>query len=594
VKTIWYVKAGLVLALLIAAGVVLMGMLPEEQQPDWLRWATSRHITKGLDLQGGFRLVYRVEVDQALRDKRDRLAADLEDVLEQEDDIEEVKVRRSGDKAFSLVFEDAGDLAKVDKGLMKRYRHTITETGRNKRDKRVSFELTDSEIDHTEESTYEQAIKTIGNRIDALGLRETTVTQRGANISIEIPGQEEAARDRIKRIISQTARLEFKIVDDESKLFYEHARELPEDESIKLMKEQVDSPRGKITSYYLEARSTDTESGRSILSRFVSTLPVPENREVSYSERPELDDEGNPTNVKIWRTWLLEREAKVTGEYIDDARVAMDPDDQKPYVALSFNQRGARLFDEVTKENVKKRMAIVLDDEVDSAPQIRERISGGRASISLGGYKDYNTLLKEANDLVVVLKAGSLPAPVSKDQETIIGPTLGRDAIRVGTMSILIGGLLIMLLMPVYYRISGLIANSALIINLVLIMAVMSVFEATLTLPGIAAIVLTVGMAVDANVIIYERIREELRAGKSPRSAVDTGYSRAFWTIFDAQITTFIAGVVLLQYGTGPIKGFAVTLLIGILTSMFTGIFVSRIFFDLIVERKRPAKVLSI
>lgn len=593
-KTIWYVKAGLVLALLIAAGVVLMGMLPEEQQPDWLRWATSRHITKGLDLQGGFRLVYRVEVDQALRDKRDRLAADLEDVLEQEDDIEEVKVRRSGDKAFSLVFEDAGDLAKVDKGLMKRYRHTITETGRNKRDKRVSFELTDSEIDHTEESTYEQAIKTIGNRIDALGLRETTVTQRGANISIEIPGQEEAARDRIKRIISQTARLEFKIVDDESKLFYEHARELPEDESIKLMKEQVDSPRGKITSYYLEARSTDTESGRSILSRFVSTLPVPENREVSYSERPELDDEGNPTNVKIWRTWLLEREAKVTGEYIDDARVAMDPDDQKPYVALSFNQRGARLFDEVTKENVKKRMAIVLDDEVDSAPQIRERISGGRASISLGGYKDYNTLLKEANDLVVVLKAGSLPAPVSKDQETIIGPTLGRDAIRVGTMSILIGGLLIMLLMPVYYRISGLIANSALIINLVLIMAVMSVFEATLTLPGIAAIVLTVGMAVDANVIIYERIREELRAGKSPRSAVDTGYSRAFWTIFDAQITTFIAGVVLLQYGTGPIKGFAVTLLIGILTSMFTGIFVSRIFFDLIVERKRPAKVLSI
>ncbi len=592
-KTIWYVKAVFVLLLVVCSGVVLMGMLPRESQPEWLYWATSRHITKGLDLQGGFRLVYRVEVDQAMRDKRDRFASDMVEALE-EAGAKDVTVKRTGDTSFGLVFKSTGDMDKLGKDILKNYRGALSENGRDSGSRTVSFAMTDAEIAHGEKVTYEQAIKTISNRIDALGLRETTVTQRGANISIEIPGQEEASRDRIKRIISQTARLEFRIVDDESEFFLDQAKNLPADGSIKLMKERVGTPRGDVTSYYLESRSTDTRSGRLILKDFISTIPVPEDRMVSYSESPEMDEENKPTNVKIWRTWLLERNVKVTGEYIDDARVAVDPDDQKPYVALSFNQRGARLFDDVTKENVKRRMAIVLDDKVDSAPQIRERISGGRASINMGGYKDYNALLRESNDLVLVLKAGSLPAPMSKDQETIIGPTLGKDAIRSGTLSVLIGGLLVLLFMPLYYKLGGVFADVALAVNVLLLLAIMSTFEATLTLPGIAGIVLTVGMAVDANVIIYERIREELRAGKSPRSAVDTGYARAFWTIFDAQITTFIAGVVLLQYGTGPIKGFAVTLLIGILTSMFTGIFVSRILFDLVVERKTPVKVLSI
>jgi preprotein translocase subunit SecD len=571
-----------------------VGLLPQEQQPEWLQWATSRHLTRGLDLQGGVRLVYTVEVQQALRDKRDRWAMDMKEMLAEKASVTDVSSRWEGNTGFRLEFKDKKDLAKLDKQILKRYRGAVSETGRNKAKGTASFEMTDDEVKHIEKTTYEQAIKTIGTRIDNLGLRETTVTQRGADISIEIPGQEEQQRDRIKRIISQTARLEFKIVDDESKFFMENASRLPSDGSIKLMKERVGSPRGETTSYYLEATSTKDRSGRTILAEFLETLTLPDDHVVSYGSRPEMDEEGNPTQVKIWRTWYLARESRVTGEYIDDARVAVDPDTQNPYVALNFNQRGARLFDQVTKDNVKKRMAIVLDDQVDSAPQIRERIGGGSAQINLGGYKDYNTLLKEAGDLVVVLKAGSLPAPVNMAHETIIGPALGKDAIQLGQLSILIGGLFILLLMPVYYRIGGLIADASLVINLVLIMAIMSAFEATLTLPGIAGIVLTVGMAVDANVIIYERIREELRAGKSPRSAVDTGYSRAFWTIFDAQITTFIAGVVLLQYGTGPIKGFAVTLLIGIVTSMFTGIFVSRIFFDLIVERKKPVKVLNI
>jgi preprotein translocase subunit SecD len=594
VKTIWYVKVAFVALLLVASGLVLTSMLPAEAQPTWLKWATERHLTKGLDLQGGVRLVYSVGVDQALRDKRDRMATDMREYLVEKAGVKDVSVKWVGDTGFKLVFKNKADLAKLDNEVLKRYRGAVKEEGRNKAEGTTSFELTDEEADHTERTTYEQAIKTISTRIDNLGLRETTVTQRGGDISIEIPGQEEQQRDRIKRIISQTARLEFRIADDGAKFFVDNASKLPPDGSIKLMQEKVSSQRGDIVSYYLEARSTKDRTGRSILRDFLDTIELPDDRVVSYGSRPELDEKGNPTGIQLWRTWYLEREARVTGEYIDDARVAVDPDTNNPYVALSFNQRGAQLFDEVTKENVKRRMAIVLDDKVDSAPQIRERIGGGRAQINLGGYKDYNTLLKEAGDLVVVLKAGSLPAPVNMAHETIIGPALGRDAIRLGELSILLGGLLILLLMPIYYKLAGVFADAALVLNLFLLMAIMSAFEATLTLPGIAGIVLTVGMAVDANVIIYERIREELRAGKSPRSAVDTGYARAFWTIFDAQITTFIAGVVLLQYGTGPIKGFAVTLLIGIVTSMFTGIFVSRIFFDLVVERKKAARVLSI
>ncbi len=593
-KTTWYVKAGFVLALVLAASTVLVGMLPIEKQPEWLKWATARHLTKGLDLQGGVRLVYTVEVRQAIKDKRDRMAADMVEFLKTKGEIKDASTKKTGETSYTITFKEPKHVAKIDKDFLKRYKGSVRETGRDEHKGSVSFQLTDDEVSHSETTTYEQAIKTIQNRIDKLGLKETTVTQRGADISIEIPGQEETQSERIKRIISQTARLEFKMVDDESKFFLEQAKNLPADGSIKLMKEAVSSPKGEVVSYYLEATSTKDRSGQTMLQNFIAALELPDDRTVSYGSRPEMDEGGKPTNVKIWRTWLLKAEARVTGEYIDDARVAVDPDTNQPYVALSFNQRGAQLFDEVTTENVKRRMAIVLDNQVDSAPQIRERISGGNAQINLGGYKDYNTILKEAGDLVIVLKAGSLPAPVSMAHETVIGPALGRDAIRLGWISSVLGGFLVVAFMILYYRFAGVLADISLAINVTLILAIMSIFEATLTLPGIAGIVLTMGMAVDANVLIYERIREELRGGKSPRSAVEAGFGRAFWTIFDSQITTFFAGVVLLQYGSGPIKGFAVTLLIGIITSIFTGVFVTRIFFDLIVERKQPVKVLSI
>ncbi|MFH1437125.1 MAG: protein translocase subunit SecD [Pseudomonadota bacterium] len=594
-KKSWYARAIFVALLWIASGAVLSGLLPEQYRPSWLSWANKRKITLGLDLQGGVRLVYTVDVTRAFSDKRSKLAKDMVEMLKTDKNVKNVSFKKAGETEFLLQFDSAEDMDRVDNDLKKFYTGVLTEIGRSKGDKTIHFGLTDREREYIENTSYEQAIRTISNRIDGLGIKETGVTQRGSDVSIEIPGDVEEELERIKRIVSQTAHLEFKIVDDAgSKLFLDMAKKIPEGSDIKLMKEEASTSKGRVTSYYLEANSTPERSGRDILKRFLADKTIPEDRLVDFGSYPDTDKEGRALPTMIWRTWYLHAETKLSGEYIEDARVANDPDTSKPYVSLNFNPSGAAIFDKLTGDNVNNRMGIVLDDFVDSAPVIEERIGGGRARISLGGYKEYQSLLKDASDLVVVLKAGSLPAPISMASETIIGKALGGDAIRKGIMAVLLGSLLVLLFMPIYYKGAGLIANIALIINIMLMLTAMSIPQATLTLPGIAGIVLTVGMAVDANVIIYERIREELRSGKSPRAAVETGFGRAFWTIFDAQITTFIAGVVLLQYGSGPIKGFAVTLLIGIITSMFSGIFITRIIFDYITGRRKAVKHLSI
>ncbi|MBC7173926.1 MAG: protein translocase subunit SecD, partial [Polyangiaceae bacterium] len=259
--------------------------------------------------------------------------------------------------------------------------------------------------------------------------------------------------------------------------------------------------------------------------------------------------------------------------------------------SIQFKREGAADFESMTGTNVQRRMAIVLDERVESAPVIQARIGGGRAQITLGSYLDYQSGLNEARDLVVVLKAGALPAPLRPSNEQLIGPTLGGDSIRLAVRGALIGVLLVLVFIAVYYEVAGLVSDAMVLINLLLQLAIMAAFEATLTLPGLAATALTVGMAVDANVLITERIREELRLGKSARTSVDLGFDRAFWSILDGQITTLIAGIVLFQYGTGPIKGFAVMLMIGIVTSLFTGLFCSRVAMDFLVRGLRVQRL---
>jgi preprotein translocase subunit SecD len=281
---------------------------------------------------------------------------------------------------------------------------------------------------------------------------------------------------------------------------------------------------------------------------------------------------------------LVKKQTLLTGDMLDRARVEFDQFGN-PRIAISFNSKGAKLFDRIASANVGKELAIILDGTVYSHPVIRQRHYGGNAVI------EGRFTLDEARDLAVVLKAGSLPAPVEIEEERTVGPSLGRDSIRAGLISMIVGMTAVVLFMAFYYQAAGLVADFVLLLNVLLIMAVMASLRATLTLPGIAGIILTIGMAVDANVLIFERVREELRAGKTFRAALDAGYSRAFLTIIDANVTTFIAGVVLFQFGTGPIRGFAVTLCIGIAASLFTAVFVSRTIFDYFLIQRKVAKI---
>ena len=331
---------------------------------------------------------------------------------------------------------------------------------------------------------------------------------------------------RAINLIGQTALLEFKLVDEEGNIEEALRGRVPEGDII------------------LYQRSVDPKTGG------VKKIP-----------------------------FLLKEKTLMTGEVLKDARVTLDSQFHEPYVAMEFDDIGAKLFEQITGANVKKRLAIILDNNVYSAPVIQERIAGGRAQIT--GRFD----TEEASDLAIVLRAGALPAPVKIIEQRTVGPSLGQDSIKQGIIATLISAALVVLFMIFYYRVAGMVADTALILNIVLTMATLAIFRATLTLPGIAGLVLSIGMAVDANILIHERIKEELRWGKTIRAAIDQGYHRAFTAIIDSNLTTLIAGIFLYQFGTGPVRGFAVTLCIGILANIFTAVYITRWVFDFITLR---------
>jgi preprotein translocase subunit SecD len=311
---------------------------------------------------------------------------------------------------------------------------------------------------------------------------------------------------------------------------------------------------------------------------------VPDDHQIGFEMIEPLP--GAKERHNMWRTYYLERAVRLTGSAISDAMGSYDPNTNRPIVLLDFNRYGGRQFGDLTAQIVGMRLATILDDKVKSAPTIENAIRGGRASITMGG-SDPVRMEKERDDLVAVLKTGSLPAPLRESSHSEVGPTLGRDAIQKTRMSFELGIVLVIIIMVGVYRWSGWIAVFAVVFHILMTLAVMALFGATLTLPGIAAIVLSIGMEVDGNILIYERIRDELNLGKSVRGAIDLGFSRAFSAILDGQLTTAAAGWVLLQYGSGPIKGFAVMLLVGVFTTLTTNIWVTRILFDWNVARKK-------
>jgi preprotein translocase subunit SecD len=333
---------------------------------------------------------------------------------------------------------------------------------------------------------------------------------------------------------------------------------------------------------------------RDALAKFVATLSgdlaVPADHEIGYEELQSRNtDTGEINPDKAWRTYYLHKRVQLTGEYLVNADQTWDQQTGRPEISYEMDNAGGSLNERLTGDNIGRKMAIVLDDKINSAPVIEGRI-GKRGRITLGGFGDPFALQNEAKDLVSVLRSGALPAPLRKTFETQVGPTMGRDAVEKAKFSMIIGAVAVVLFMIIYYRLAGVIAVFAMMLNMLFMIAILAAFEASLTLPGIAGLVLTIGMAVDANIIIYERIREELRLGKSVRTAVDAGFGRAFWTVFDAHVTNFVAGVVLYSYGSGPIRGFAVTLLVGIVTNLFTSYWLSHWMFDALVGRRGVAR----
>ncbi len=588
----WYKAVSILFLTVVSAGYLAPTVMGEGNLPSWYLKVIKTRLQLGLDLQGGIHLVYEVEVDKAVSDKADRLAADIEERLKSKHKMQ-VKVIREGRDDILLNFTKAEDRKKVDKEFLADYRSNLTEVEVDDVAKAVHLRMDPDYIKEVQDYAIRQGIETIRGRVDKFGVVEPSIRAKGRDIVVELPGLDKADFERVKKVIGRTAQLEFKMIDDESDFMRKVAAVVPKDGPISVQTDSYDGKkRGQIVYSYLDSKD------KKALEDFIEGLPqrgleVPKTHDIALGSEQAKDEKGNELPEKVWRTYFLHRRAELTGEYITDAEVQWDERTGRPEVGLTFDHNGARIFERVSGEHIGERMAIMLDGKVNSDPVFQDRIGGGRARITLGGFKDPFKLQQEAKDLVAVLRTGALPAPLRKVFETQVGPTLGADAVRRGMMAFGIGGLLVIVFMLYYYKVAGLICDLALVLNFLFIMAILSAFEAALTLPGIAGLVLTVGMAVDANVIIYERIREELALGKTPRAAVDAGYGRAFWTIFDAQLTTAIAAFVLMQYGSGPIRGFAVTLLVGIICSIFTGVVVSRLLFDFIVGKFKP-KTISI
>jgi preprotein translocase subunit SecD len=525
----WKFGAILVLVFLLISVVFLLPNVVT-YEGTWKKYLPSEKIHLGLDLKGGMQLLLALDTDKLMQHMYDRKFDQLKDGMIRENirfigldkmagSISLVIKADQKEKLYNLLGKELPDM-KVD---------TTKAEGENLF---LKLNYSEKEIMSLKDNGVNQALETIRNRIDQFGVTEPVIVKQGANeIAVQLPGIKDP--QRALELIGKTAQLEFKLVDEENA-----ARAglgtVPEGDELLMLK------------------SKNRETG------VTTTTPI-----------------------------LVKKQTLLTGDMLSDARVKIDSGGGlrgagETYVALEFNGEGARIFDKVTGENVNKRIAIVLDNTVYSAPAVRERISGGKASIT-GGFSP-----EEARDLSIVLRAGALPAPVTVVYNQTIGPALGQDSINKGFYASVVALVLILLFMVYYYKASGIVADAALFLNLVFLLAAMVVVGATMTLPGIAGIILTMGMGVDTNVLIFERIREELRLGKTVRAAVDSGYSKAFLTIIDSHITTLITTFILFIFGTGPIKGFAVTLSTGIIINLITAVFGSKTIFNWIIEKYKP------
>jgi preprotein translocase subunit SecD len=494
----------------------------------------KKSLILGLDLQGGMHLVLEVDGAKAVENDVERTYTALKASLAAENISTSTSIRKEGNIiSLSVPKESEEAVTKI----LNLPNWKIKKEGETR-----TLSLKEEEVKQIKENATSQALETIRNRIDQFGVAEPLIQRQGDDqILLQLPGIKDPRR--AVELVGRTALLEFKLVDD-------------------------DHPMTKLFPASIEA-----DQEEKVLGEYKEQMPA--DKEILF-ERV-VDKE---TKEVTKRPYLVYKQAAVTGNVLSDARVIIG-DFNEPQTSITFDPVGAKMFEAVTGANLQKRLAIILDNTVYSAPVIQDKISGGRAQIT-GSFTT-----QEANDLAIALRAGALPAPVNIIQNVTVGPSLGQDSIEKGIKTAVVGTLLVMFYMIFYYRLSGLLADFTLILNLLLLLGALSALGATLTLPGIAAIVLTIGMAVDSNVLIYERIRDEQKKGRPVRLAVNAGYDKAFSSIFDSHVTTLITAVALFLFGTGPIKGFAVSLSLGVVINLFTALVGTRVVFDFINQRWR-------
>ena len=528
--TRWKATA-IVLTALIVCLFAVPNFLPEQMVQSWPKWA-QRHVVLGLDLQGGSHILLEVDSAAVRKEKLESLRDDVRRVLRDarvgytglvvRGNSVEVRIREGSN--FDQAVEKLRELSQPIGGVLGSSTGQRSLNVTTEPGNLVRLTVTEPALTERIRQSVEQSIQIIERRVNELGTVEPLIQRQGVDrILVQVPGLQDPTR--LKELLGKTAKLDFRMVD------------------VSMPAEQA-----------LQGR-------------------VPPDDEILYS------------STQPRTPYLVEKRILVSGGDLTDAQPGFDQRTSEPVVNFRFNTSGARKFAQATQENVGRPFAIILDNQVISAPVIREPILGGQGQIS------GNFTVQSANDLAILLRAGALPAPLTIIEERTVGPGLGQDSIAKGKLSSYVGAAMVIIFMLLTYGLFGLFANIAVAINVAMIFGILSLLNATLTLPGIAGIVLTVGIAVDSNVLIYERIREEVRGGRTPINAIDAGFTRALATILDSNITTFIAAAVLFYIGTGPVRGFAVTLGIGIITTVFTAFTLTRLIVAYWVRWRRPQRV---
>ena len=560
-KRSWWYRFTFLLAItVISVTVVIPTLLNFNTETS--KYPVKSKIVLGLDLQGGLYMILGIDFNKVYKDDIKTYASKLEYYLKDEGvdaKIGSLDLSIITDPQHTIEIYNRKQIEDAKLKIKKYYGNILRLT--EEKGTVLKYGITQSWKNYIEEQSVSKSIEVIRNRIDEFGVTEPEIVSQGKDrIIVQLPGVKDI--DRAKELIGKTAKLEFKLVN----------AEVPQQTIVAWIEKTEQAgiifKKGMRFSDYLATVNSHLKD------------EMPKGYEIAFEKK--VSKATNEIEFKI--PYLVDSAPRLTGDDLADASVQIDQQNNEPYVSLNFKSAGAKMFEQITGENIGKRMAVVLDGNVYTAPNIQSKIGGGRAQITLGT-GNYNKLMKEARDIALVLRAGALPVQLDFLEQRIVGPSLGHDSIDKAQYAGIVGVVLVFIFLLFYYRISGAVAIVTLGLNLLFVMACLVGFEATLTLPGIAGIALTIGMAVDANIIIYERIREEIRNRVSFYKAVESGFDNAFWTIIDANITTALAGMCLLNFGTGPIRGFAVTLLIGICATVYTSYFVSKLFFEFYMNK---------